>query len=235
MSQNRWSMNSSRARLFHFPPLASQAASQGEEEGQYGSFQQAMDQGYQEGLEQGRQSGYQEGLEQGRQAGEKAGFAQGEQNGLAAARQSMDTQLNQLLTPMTALQELLREGHEQQLNSQQELILELVKRVAEQVVRCELTLHPQQILSLIEETLDALPDGREDPTIVLEPSVVATLNELAADKVANWKLQPDATLAMGDVKVITDQCEADASTQSRLDACMEQVGKHLVDDHGAGA
>ncbi|USD36270.1 MULTISPECIES: flagellar assembly protein FliH [Ferrimonas] len=235
MSQNRWSMNPSRARLFHFPPLAAQAASHGEEESQYGSFQQAMDQGYQEGLEQGRQSGYQEGLEQGRQAGEKAGFAQGEHNGLAAARQSMDAQLNQLLTPMTALQELLREGHEQQLNSQQELILELVKRVAEQVVRCELTLHPQQILSLIEETLDALPDGREDPTIVLEPSVVATLNELAADKVANWKLQSDATLAVGDVKVITEQCEADASTQSRLDACMEQVGKHLVDDHGAGA
>ncbi|TKB47786.1 flagellar assembly protein H [Ferrimonas sediminicola] len=234
MSHQYWKSDSDRVRLYHFPPLGSQGGDT-PSQASAADYQKAVEQGYQEGMEQGRQAGYQEGMELGRQEGLTQGMAEGHARGEAQAHQEMESRLVPMIAPITALQQLLREGHEQQLKSQQELILELVKRVAEQVVRCELTLHPQQILSLIEETLAAMPDGRQNPVIHLEPGVLATLNEVAADKVADWTLRADATLGIGDVRVVSEECEADASTASRLNACMEQVAKHLVDDHGQGA
>ncbi|WP_028108944.1 flagellar assembly protein FliH [Ferrimonas futtsuensis] len=234
MSQQHWNTPSSRVRLYHFPPLGSQGGDSAPTP-TGADYQRAVEQGYQEGMEQGREAGYQEGLEAGRQHGVSQGVEEGRTQGQAQAHQEMEQRLAPMIAPLTALQQLLREGHEQQLRGQQELILELVKRVAEQVVRCELTLHPQQIMSLIDETLAALPDGRTNPVIHLEPGVLSTLTEVAADQVAQWQLKADPTLGIGDVRVVTNECEADASTATRLDACMEQVAKHLVDDHGQGA
>ena len=233
MSTKRWKLDSSRARVFHFPPLAQNGQEQLVENPQ--QQQQALEQGYQEGLELGRSAGYADGHEEGLQAGEAKGVQLGQQQGMQSAKMHFEQQLNQLLPPITALQQQLQEGHEQQLKQHQQLILELVQKVAEQVTRCELTLHPQQVLSLIDETLDSLPESKVTPKIFLDSTTLNKLKEQAPEHIKSWDMQEDPSLSIGDVRVVTDECEADASAQSRLDNCMKHVAKHLVDDDGLQA
>jgi flagellar assembly protein FliH len=131
---------------------------------------------------------------------------------------------------MTALQQLLAESHAEQIQAQQQLIVDLVRRVAQQVIRCELSLQPLQIIALVEETLQALPKDASDIKIHLEPSTIKQLQHLAADKVADWHLVADDSLSQGSCRVVCDQCDADASMETRLNNCMDQVEAHLNDD-----
>jgi hypothetical protein len=57
--------------------------------------------------------------------------------------------------------------------------VDLVAKVARQVIRCELTLQPVQLLSLVEETLTALPPTRDDEVEVF-------LNPEDSSASANW-------------------------------------------------
>ncbi len=189
-----------------------------------------MERGYQEGWEQGFEAGKTQGETEGRQAGQESGLRDGLEQGRSQGLAQIDEQLNQLLTPMTALQQLLTESHAEQIQAQQQLIVDLVRRVAQQVIRCELSLQPLQIIALVEETLQALPKDASDIKIHLEPSTIKQLQHLAADKVADWHLVADDSLSQGSCRVVCDQCDADASMETRLNNCMDQVEAHLNDD-----
>ncbi|MCL1050895.1 flagellar assembly protein H [Shewanella abyssi] len=222
----RWRLIGQNARRHRFSPLI--AESNGDTEtATWQDFQQAFDKGYNEGVQKGHQAGFSSGEEEGQQTGYAAGFNQGRIEGQQKGKDSIDEQLNSILTPISALQSVLEEGHNQQILQQQSLILDLVRRVALQVIRCELTLQPQQILALIEETLAALPDDPSKVKIHLEPSAVDKLKELAADKIHSWSLVPDASISAGGCRIVSETSDADASVETRLDRCMAQVETHL--------
>ncbi|MCS6096708.1 flagellar assembly protein FliH [Shewanella baltica] len=220
---SRWRLNTNLARRYRFPALHDAVESNSDAGGDFQSYQQAFDEGYDEGVIQGKSAGYEAGLEEGRIAGHAAGFHQGKLDGQSAGRSSIDEQLNSLLVPLGALRELLEDGHAKQVREQQNLILDLVRRVSQQVIRCELTLQPQQILKLVEETLSALPDDQADVKIHLEPSAVVKLKELSEDKIRGWNLIADSSISAGSCRIVSDKSDADASVETRLDACMKQV------------
>jgi flagellar assembly protein FliH len=182
-------------------------------------FQQGNEKGYHEGLEQGREAGRQEGYEQGRQEGLRQGREEGRQQG----RQ----QFEQAGKPLDGItQELQRFFAELEAKRRQEL-LELVQKVAKQVIRCELTLHPTQLLSLAEEALASMPGELGEVQVLLNPEEYARIKDLAPERAANWRLVPDERLGLGECRVVTAQAEADIGCQQRLDSCVEALAGHL--------
>lgn len=215
------------ARPYRFPPRVSAATEADWPAGDPAElqrlladgFQQGIEKGYQEGLQQGQDAGHREGLELGREQG----LRQGREEGRLLGRQAFDEaaqplqRISQQLTGFLAELDLKR----------REQLLELVKKVSQQVIRCELTLHPTQLLSLAEEALAGLPGEQSGVQVLLNPEEYQRIKDLQPERIAAWRLVPDERLALGECRVITEQAEADIGCQQRLDACIETLSEHL--------
>ncbi|GLK91355.1 flagellar assembly protein FliH [Pseudomonas turukhanskensis] len=213
-------------RPYRFPPRCN-ALPGGDWNGDPAQLQRAVADGFQQGLEKG----YLEGLQQGQDAGQREGFEQGRQEGLrngreegrADGRQAFDAAAR----PLDALAAEFQRFAQDFERSQQKQLLELVEKVAKQVIRCELTLHPTQLLSLAEEALAAMPGEQGDVQILLNPEECARIKELAPERASAWRLIPDERLGLGECRVVTAQAEADIGCQQRLDSCMETLADHV--------
>ncbi|HBC02049.1 flagellar assembly protein FliH [Stutzerimonas kunmingensis] len=183
-------------------------------------FQEGIDKGYREGLEQGREAGHREGFQRGVEDGKALGLEEGRQQGCRAFDEA-----GQPLDRLIEAFEGFRQEYEQ---ARREELLELVQKVARQVIRCELTLHPTQLLTLAEEALSAMPGDQEDVRIHLNPEECARIRELAPERAAAWRLVPDEKLPLGECRVLTAQAEADIGCQQRLDSCMETLAEHIT-------
>jgi flagellar assembly protein FliH len=190
-------------------------------------MQRAIADGFQEGVE----TGYKQGLEQGQEAGLREGFDKGRKEGLQRGREEGRAQGRQIFEdasrPLEHVSEQLRSFlGDFELKRRQQL-LELVKKVAQQVIRCELTLHPTQLLTLAEEVLAAMPSDQGDVRILLNPEECARIKDLVPERAAAWRLVPDDRLALGECRVITAHAEADIGCQQRLDSCVDTLSEHL--------
>lgn len=182
-------------------------------------FQEGLEKGYQDGVAEGREAGLREGFEAGRQDG----LRKGREEGRALGRQAFDD----ASAPLQSATDAFADYHQAFQLARQKELLELVQKVAKQVIRVELTLHPTQLLSLAEEALAAMPGEQGDVQILLNPEECARIRELAPERAANWRLVPDERLALGECRVVTAQAEADIGCQQRLDSCMEALSGHL--------
>lgn len=182
-------------------------------------FQEGSEKGYQEGLLLGQDAGRREGFEQGLQEGRAQGLMKGRNEG----QQSFD-EASRILSQAVQQFENFQRQYEQ---TRREELLELVRKVSQQVIRCELTLHPTQLLTLAEEALAAMPGDQEDVRVLLNPEEFARIKDVAAERVDNWRLVPDERLALGECRVVTAHAEADIGCQQRLDSCMDALEEHL--------
>ena len=89
---------------------------------------------------------------------------------------------------------------------------------------------PQQILALVDETLGAMPGKHETVTVHLNPQDLERITQINADLPASWKLVANPELQTGGCHLVTDDAEADASCDSRLEACMDNVKQHLLEE-----
>lgn len=215
-------------RPFRFPPRCATASADNHGwDSDPAARQRAISDGFQEGLEKG----YQDGVAEGREAGLREGFEAGRQDGLrkgrdegrAAGRQSFD----EASAPLQAAVDAFSDYHQSFQRSRQKELLELVQKVARQVIRVELTLNPTQLLTLAEEALAGMPGEQGDVQILLNPEECARIRELNPERAAKWRLVPDERLALGECRVVTAQAEADIGCQQRLDSCMEALSGHL--------
>lgn len=182
-------------------------------------FQEGSERGFEQGLLQGREAGHREGLERGLREGHAEGVIAGERDGRA--------RFETAAAPFAAMVENYQAslaGLEQQRRHE---LLELVKKVAQQVIRCELTLHPTQLLSLVEEALATLPGADGAIEVRLNPEECARIRDIAPESASKWQLVADDQLALGELRVITGQAEADLGCQQRLDACVGKLADHL--------
>jgi len=211
-------------RPYRFPPRSSQAqVNWGDPE----ALQRAIADGFQEGSEKG----YQQGLEQGRVAGEREGFEKGRLEGFQQGRDEGREQGKRLFDeasqPLEHISEQLREFLMNFERKRRQELLELVKKVSQQVIRCELTLHPTQLLALAEEALATMPSDHGEIRVLLNPEECARIKDLAPERAALWRLVPDENLALGECRVVTAQAEADIGCQQRLDSCIETLAAHM--------
>lgn len=197
---------------------------------EHAQLQSSLADGFQEGLDKGYQEGFESGQERGHQAGLAAGYQEGRQQGLDAARREALAQFEGLAAPLDhALNELQRLQADYQSALRKEVV-ELVAKVARQVIRCELALQPTQLLSLVDETLSVMPPTPDGVDIFLNPEECQRIRELAPERAGRWNLIADPRLEPGECRVHAGDREADAGCRQRLTACMAQVREQLLDN-----
>ncbi|HEY4066953.1 MAG TPA: flagellar assembly protein FliH [Burkholderiaceae bacterium] len=215
-------------RPYRFPPLAQFASA--EPQSSVGGpsqsalaegFRQGMDQGYREGHESGVADGYREGLDQGRSEGLHRGVEEGRGETLVS--------FEALARPLDAMLKTLKRLQADYQQAQRKEVVELVAKVARQVMRAEIASQPEQLLAMVDETLSTMPATRDAIEVYLNPGELELIKKLDSKRAARWKLIPDPRLEPGECRVKAGHHEADAGCQQRLAACMEQVGAQLLE------
>ena len=189
-------------------------------------FQQGMDRGYREGHESGERVGREEGLQRGLAEGRTQGVEDGRRQALEAAK----TKFAQVAASVDAIRDklaALQSDYEAALRKE---VVELVGRVARQVVRCELTLQPAQLMSLVDEALHTLPSRPDGPVeVYLNPEDRDRILAIDPARAGQWNLIPDRTLEMGECRIKAGDREVDAGCRGRMAACMEQVSLQILE------
>jgi flagellar assembly protein FliH len=211
-------------RPYRFPPLAqfaSAGAGAAEAEGQW---QASVSQGF----EQGQRDGYDAGALRGREDGFGAGHADGLQRGREQARLEAQAGFEQVAKPVDALFKGLKKLRTDYRSAQRKEVVDLVAKVARQVIRAELALLPAQMLTLVDETLASMPPTREEIDVYLNPEELKRIVELDPKRAKRWNLMADARLDAGECRIRAGDEEVDAGCRQRLAAVMEQVDAQLL-------
>ena len=220
-------------RPYHFPPLAQFIAAGVAKRAQSSSssstttpdeeWQSAIADGYR----QGQREGYEVGLDEGRNDGYDAGHAEGVERGVAEGRQQALTELEQMAKPVDAMLRSLKKLKTEFRNAQRKEVVDLVGKIARQVIRAELALQPVQMLNLVDEALAAMPPTRDEVEVFMNPEELKRIQELDPKRAKKWNLMADPTLDLGECRVRAGDHEVDAGCQGRLAACMTQVRESL--------
>jgi flagellar assembly protein FliH len=217
-------------RPYHFPPLAQFLAANGSATPSSTSSSAEADwQGAMaDGFRQGQQDGYDVGVEQGRADGYAAGHEEGLARGIEEGRQQALDELEAMAKPVDAMLRGLKKLKTEYKNAQRKEVVDLVGKIARQVIRAELALQPVQMLALVDEALSAMPPTRDEVEVMLNPEEMKRIQELDPKRAKKWNLLADPRLEPGECRVKAGDHEVDAGCQGRLAACMEQVREGLA-------
>lgn len=225
-------------RPYHFPPLA-QFVAANREGNASASNSSTPEQDWQgamaDGFRQGQQDGYDVGVEQGRSEGFDAGHAEGLARGIEEGRQQALAELEAMAKPVDAMLRGLKKLKTEYKNAQRKEVVDLVGKIARQVIRAELALQPVQMLALVDEALSAMPPTRDEVEVMLNPEEMKRIQELDPKRAKKWNLMADPRLEPGECRVKAGDHEVDAGCQGRLAACMEQVREGLAASDQEGA
>ncbi|WP_082008580.1 flagellar assembly protein FliH [Photobacterium gaetbulicola] len=218
------------ARLLAGMDEAPQLSDSAEKPDQREDFQAQFNQGFQQGMTRGHEEGLQQGIEQGQQQGFEQGLLQGREQGVAQGIEEGQAQFVQATQPFARVYQQAAELFAEHERRQREQVCELVQKVAQQVIRCELALQPQQILALVDETLESLPGEPLGLKVKMAKEEFTHLEKVASDKISEWNIVCDDSLRQGECRVVTKNAEADAGCEQRLETCMAAVKGHLLDE-----
>jgi flagellar assembly protein FliH len=210
-------------RPYRFPPLSQFIAAGQRSEDTDGQWQASVA----EGFEQGQRDGYELGLTRGQQDGFDAGRVDGVEQGRDEGRNETLVTFDKLARPVDAILKNLKKVRADYRAAQRKEVVDLVAKVARQVIRAELALQPVQLLALVDETLASMPPTREEIDVFLNPEELKRISELDPKRAKRWNLIADARLESGECRIKAGDNEVDAGCLQRLDACMEQVSHHL--------
>jgi flagellar assembly protein FliH len=216
-------------RSYHFPPLAqypASATSPAPSPAAESDWQGAVA----DGFAQGQRDGYDAGLEQGRADGRMAGHAEGAARGYEEGLQRALAHLETLGQPVDAMLRSLESLKAEYREAQRKEVVDLVGKIARQVIRAELALQPVQMLNLVDEALASMPPTRDEVEVMLNPEELRRIQELDPKRAKKWNLLPDPGLEPGECRVRAGDHEVDAGCQGRLAACMKQVNEALASD-----
>jgi flagellar assembly protein FliH len=199
-----------------------------------GDIQEQYSQGFQLGMTKGHEEGLKEGIEKGQLQGFEQGLTKGQLQGIEQGIAEGKKEFTIASAPFSGMVEKVERLFSEQERRQRELVCELVQKVAQQVIRCELALQPQQILALVEETLETLPSEPQGIKVLMAQEEFSHIEKVASDKISQWNIVCDPNLRQGDCRIITKTAEADAGCDLRLEACMKSVKEHLLEDANSG-
>lgn len=219
-------------RPYHFPPLyqLTSALPKGEGAGTGVGSAEEWQAALSDGYRQGQREGYEAGLDQGRADGFPVGQAEGLQRGIEEGRTMAAEGLEQLAKPIDAMLKGLKKLKTDMRAAQRKEVVELVGKIARQVIRAELALQPVQLLALVEEALSVMPPSRDTVEVFLNPEELRRVLELDPKRAKKWTLLPDPALEPGECRVRSGDNEVDAGCQGRLTAVMDQVRDQLLDE-----
>ena len=216
-------------RSHRFPPLADREIAQAlAAQGAPEALQAALADGHARGLARGHEEGFDKGLVEGRAIGEAQGRERGEALGRAESEAQLLPRWQRVAAPMQAATEALRQVQADYQAALRREMVELVERVARQVIRAELTLNPTQILKLVEETLQSMPPAVSAVEVFLNNEDLRAIQAIEGADTRGWNLIADPALEAGECRVQVAGFEAGAGCRQRLQACMGQVAAQLL-------
>jgi flagellar assembly protein FliH len=130
--------------------------------------------------------------------------------------------------PVDAMLRGLKKLKTEYRNAQRKEVVDLVGKIARQVIRAELALQPVQMLALVDEALSAMPPTRDEVEVLLNPEELRRIQELDPKRAKKWNLLADPGLEPGECRVKAGDHEVDAGCLGRLAACMEQVNEGMA-------
>jgi flagellar assembly protein FliH len=215
-------------RRHRFNSLAAlEAADRGE--------QDPLQQGYDTGFSQGQERGLEQGLEEGRAQGEAAGYQAGYQAGLAQGEAAGRQAFLAAMEPLAQIQQQMEELHQEALNEHTDHLCALVEQVARRVIHAELSLNPDQLKTLVEEALGRMDTRKGDVTIFVSPDDYQRLTQTGTNSIAGYPIQADATLAVGDCRLESEQQQQTVSSEERLQGCVSKVREELMNGRAPSA
>jgi flagellar assembly protein FliH len=217
-------------RPYHFPPLHQVRAQNGtlSAAGEGAPSQEDWDSALAAGYRQGQQDGYDAGFEAARAEGFARGQAEGLERGLEEGRAEALAHLDQIGKPLDAALKALKKLKSDFKAAQRKEVVDLVGKIARQVIRAELALQPTQLLALVDEALASMPPARDTIEVLMNPEELKRVSELDPKRAKKWSLLADPSLAPGEIRVKAGDHEVDAGCQGRLAACMDQVRDGLA-------
>jgi len=186
----------------------------------------AYEDGFNEGKEAGHLKGLEEGKLQGLSEGHQEGLEQGLEQGLNEGQVKIDAQTlhwEQLVSRLHRPLEKLDDSVEFQL-------IKLTTHLAEQMVRCEVTVNPQVILQALKQAVTALPASEQTIVISLHPEDLIFVQTAFSESECNkrgWDLRSEPTLLRGDCHVQTKTSSIDYTFSTRVD----QVLSHFLKEN----
>lgn len=162
--------------------------------------QQARDEGYRKGFEEGLQAGTEQGMREGQ------AHIDAEAQRLAAAADKLDQALE-------ALDEKIAAD-----------VLALAIELAREVIRQEISAHPESLLAAVREALTFLP--HQHAAIYLHPEDASLLRSYLGDQLshAGHRIHEDFKLQRGDCILEAGGSQLDATVAMRWQRVVEGLG-----------
>lgn len=144
------------------------------------------------------------------------GYTIGIEAGTRDARQRM-SYLHEILQALSRPFSDLDESVTSQLTG-------LVKVLAEQLVRRELSTDQSLLAKIVDESLQALPVAGSEVRIAINPDDAAFMNEYMEEQAdINYRIQTDASITRGGCRVDTEYSAIDATIETRLERIVETM------------
>ncbi len=182
-------------------------------------------QAFEEAFAQGKKEGYEEGLQRGIEAGNKQGFEQGLKEGATKGYEEKITLLQEQAAEFVSLLESLSEPFKVLDEAIEQELVDLAIGIANQLIRREIKIDPGQIVAVIREAVNALPQASQQLTLHLHPADAELVrNSLTLDEISPpWKLLEEPLITRGGCKVETETSKIDTTVENRLAAIVTNI------------
>lgn len=169
------------------------------------------------------QEAKEEGFKQGRAEGYEKGYAEGELRARESVEQHAKSTLAAQQSTLSQLVVSIIDPLAEQRDALQKALTRLVAAIAERVCYRELLSDSSSILTVVSESIDALPIGESNIKIFLNPDDLTIIQSLPDFVQDNWPLAADPQLQIGDCRVESDHSLVDFTRSSRLQTILDET------------
>ena len=157
------------------------------------------------------------------------GFSKGYSEGLSSA----EKKINDKISLLTNLINILNDPLIQVSDNVLDYIKQMSLVIAGQIVRRELSIDPNNIISTIQKSIELLNDVSGIITLYINPEDVHIIEDIMSIKGStNIKILDDPTITRGGCRVITEVSTIDATIEKQLrNIASEMIGGSRVDDN----
>ncbi len=169
--------------------------------------------GFLKGQQQGYEKGYAEGKDQGYSEGQR--LAEDE-------RVQQQTEFADVKQRFITLAETLQAPIEEQDNKLELVMLKMIGDLTKKIVQRELQIDSSHILSVVQKSLEALPIGAKNITVILNPDDMALVETWAEERDYQWNFRADPEMSPGGCRVQTAHSLVDFSVEKRLQDVLQE-------------
>ena len=126
---------------------------------------------------------------------------------------------------LTSVNEAIQ-GFDQQMS---EDLFALALEISRQMLRQQLKVKPELMMSLVRSAMESLPQNTPHPHLILHPEDAALVRSGMSSEMAHggWKIMEDHRIARGGCRIETPVSEIDATMESRWQRLAAVFGQDI--------